>query len=661
MRHRNSSLVLVWLLALTISTAAQDTKGTKKDANRSDATEERELTFEAAAEKVVRAAYAKLTRYNKAYLVDDGGRRDPSMPVEESYLRFELTGFKIGPIQEILDLPHDQVITIATEVIQLGRGVRKHNDVDPHVAYWAQWTTEKYAPLYDPKWTVNELFRHDPARYHDVGGYARYSVTIRFQKKVRSYTAVTLLRNPYGSVENLNPIFWDVVVGSAGAMENLWYEHRPAFGEPVEGENKPQSKSLRSAPWINSVAPGMSGSANDSSPKAASISLLGNTETSSTTPTLGPVVENTTQDNREHSSGAHGETIQFQGACEAPTLTQQICRVNFFGLYLFENGSVTNLVYVHKNLYDESKTTQSGPRGTPITCYAGYGVATKNCLDRSCTFSAALVGSGFSMQMTGGDVWRGQLVHGHTCNIPKPSGGGTGGGGGCNMAPLKTAKSATRIPAPNLINPYCCDSVEQSTCFNGGGEWSDSTCSCYSPIVIDVAGNGFNLTNAVEGVMFDLTAIGTPEQISWTAAGSDDALLVLDRNGNGVIDNGRELFGSSAPQPYLVPGETKNGFRALAMFDDPNNGGNGDGQIDGNDSVFTSLRLWQDSNHNGISDSGELHGLLDSDVRVIELKYRDARRKDENGNWFRYRAKVSDAQGTQVGRWAWDVFLQKVH
>jgi hypothetical protein len=178
-----------------------------------------------------------------------------------------------------------------------------------------------------------------------------------------------------------------------------------------------------------------------------------------------------------------------------------------------------------------------------------------------------------------------------------------------------------------------------------------------SPILIDVSGDGFNLTNAEDGVLFDLFNNGTPRHFGWTSPNSDDAWLVLDRNGNGTIDSGAELFGNFTPQPDPAPGQERNGFVALAEYDKTHNGGNSDGLITSADSIFPSLRLWQDLNHNGESEAAELKNLNTLGVTAIELDFKMSRKVDGSGNLFRYRARVKDGQGARIGKWAWDVFL----
>ena len=191
------------------------------------------------------------------------------------------------------------------------------------------------------------------------------------------------------------------------------------------------------------------------------------------------------------------------------------------------------------------------------------------------------------------------------------------------------------------------------------------------------------------GVRFDVLTNHKLQQVAWTSGGWDVGFLVLDRNGNGKIDDGSELFAGSAAQtvaPGLskgapiaalgggrgqVPGRSaflggsgkigrvrgstaKNAFDRLALYDLPANGGNGDGQIDSQDAVFSKLMVWVDLNHNGISDPGELHSLADFGISSISLKYEANQWTDIYGNRFGYRASIVRYGGVQP---IYDVYL----
>ena len=128
--------------------------------------------------------------------------------------------------------------------------------------------------------------------------------------------------------------------------------------------------------------------------------------------------------------------------------------------------------------------------------------------------------------------------------------------------------------------------------------------SC-SPIVVDVGKNGIELGSAGVGVYFDVDNNGRPNHVQWVKAGGDEAFLALDRNGNGIVDNGSELFGVGTPMIFEGT-NAPNGFVGLAQYDSIELGGNDDGYITNDDAIWSALRLWRDINADGISAGDEM-------------------------------------------------------
>lgn len=151
-----------------------------------------------------------------------------------------------------------------------------------------------------------------------------------------------------------------------------------------------------------------------------------------------------------------------------------------------------------------------------------------------------------------------------------------------------------------------------------------------SPIVIATGGDSaYKLTSAAQGVLFDLNSDGALEWTGWTEADSEVAFLALDRDGDGRITSGRELFGN-----FTLPG-VGNGFAALRRMNLAENGGRERASVSSEDPLFARLLLWTDRNHNGISEPNELRPVGEK-ITDIGLSYSDHKRRDGHGNEFRY-------------------------
>jgi hypothetical protein len=127
------------------------------------------------------------------------------------------------------------------------------------------------------------------------------------------------------------------------------------------------------------------------------------------------------------------------------------------------------------------------------------------------------------------------------------------------------------------------------------------------PIILDLGAPGISFSSVSNGVSFDINGDGVKDQVAWTTG--NDGILAYDVNGSGTIENGTQLF-----TPNFAGGNYASGLAALASLDS-----NADGVINSADANFSNLLVWQDNNHNGIGDAGEVSSLADHGITGINL------------------------------------------
>ncbi|PZQ48653.1 MAG: hypothetical protein DI551_01410 [Micavibrio aeruginosavorus] len=154
---------------------------------------------------------------------------------------------------------------------------------------------------------------------------------------------------------------------------------------------------------------------------------------------------------------------------------------------------------------------------------------------------------------------------------------------------------------------------------------------CISPLVIDMNHNGVELLSQENGVLFDINSDGSKDQTGWV--GKDDALLVLDKNHDGIINDRSELFGNNDDYTH--------GFANLSSFDS-----NKDGVIDAKDDIFKDLKVWQDANSDGISQAEEMKSLSDVGIKSIGLQAQEVS-YDIAGNPITHQSSVTFEDGSK--------------
>lgn len=160
-----------------------------------------------------------------------------------------------------------------------------------------------------------------------------------------------------------------------------------------------------------------------------------------------------------------------------------------------------------------------------------------------------------------------------------------------------------------------------------------------TPLVVDLDGNGIETTSLEDGVQFDIDGDGNTEHTAWIKSGN--GFLVWDKNQDGTINDGSEMFGEGT---VMINGKhAENGVAAILELDS-----NHDRILNNQDDVWGYLQIWHDDNTNGITENGELASLFDWGIQSLALSFEKIDWVDENGNKHIYLTEASKENGENI-------------
>ena len=535
-------------------------------------------------EEATLAAYAKIQRLIKA------SGADISIEILEPRL-WTQKQFGLIDWSSIVEYPEHGAISV-------GPQIKAHMDGQRSLHYSANWIQGDKSWFYLDKSlrnnsrTVEEVLREAAKAEswaEELNTLVTFDVSLRLEKRHRTYRASMLLgQDETGRLTRLHPIDYLLQGVDQAILQRPVLLTDEVVVDPRGLDPMLDSELGRS--WVKI----QSGEGNKTS------CLTTSSQISQTKLKKGY---------NGHATGSHVVGAEFKFTCSCDAGCSSTCDADMSADACVDTGSR------HGNLCH--RLTYNGETGFAIagsggaSCGAAIGCTQVTCSSVSCDMCngvpVSITGGPFSFNMgaTPTADWSHLVTGNRTCPacIESPDGNGHGGS-----------------PPDQGGDPS-----------NGGAG------NTASPILINLEGGGFFLTGLDDPVSFDIDVDGYAETMGWSTAEGDEAFLVLDRNGNGTIDDGGELFGNYTNQPESAE---PNGFAALAVFDDVVAGGNADGVISANDEVFYWLQLWHDRNHDGHSDPTELSPLSESDVLAISLSPFVSERQDPHGNELRYISQV---------------------